>query len=153
MSDQHEPKDTWAVRLLRILAASVYGHRRLWLYPQIILFGLAVYYTITNLEFSTNRNDLVGSEKRYHHNFMRFKEEFPGQDDIAAVIESEDAEKNRQFVERLGAKLEKETNLFAEVFYKGDLKMLGPKALLFLNEDDLRELQKKLAEYRPFIAH
>ncbi|HUS36533.1 MAG TPA: MMPL family transporter [Verrucomicrobiae bacterium] len=147
-----EPDETWAIRLLRKLSASVYGHRRLWLYPQIVLFGLAVYYTITNLEFSTNRNDLVGSDKRYHHNFMRFKEEFPGQDDIAAVIESEDAEKNRQFVERLGAKLEKETNLFAEVFYKGDLKMLGPKALLFLDEQSLRELQKTLADYRPFLA-
>src|ERR1044071_7188844 len=154
MSDHSEPNDdAWAVRLLRLLAASVYGHRRLWLYPQILLFGLAVYYTITNLHFSTNRNDLVGSDKRYHHNFIRFKEEFPGQDDIAAVVESEDAEKNRQFVERLGAKLEKETNLFKEVFYKGDLKMLGPKALLFLEENDLREMQKALPEYKPFLAH
>lgn len=153
MSEHHEPDNTWAVRLLRRLSASVYGHRRLWLYPQILLFGLSVYYTITNLQFSTNRNDLVGSDKRYHHNFIRFKEEFPGQDDIAAVVESEDAEKNRQFVERLGAKLEKETNLFHEVFYKGDLKMLGPKALLFLDEESLRELQHALSEYKSFLAH
>jgi uncharacterized protein len=150
MSGQAE--NNWATRLLSRLSASVYGHRRLWLYPQIILFGLSVYYTITNLEFSTNRNDLVGSDKRYHHNFIEFKKEFPGQDDIAAVVESEDAEKNRQFVERLGAKLEKETNLFREVFYKGDLKMLGPKALLFLEEQQLRELQSTLADYRPFLA-
>src|SRR5215213_3890677 len=152
MSEHHEPANTWAVRLLRRLSASVYGHRRLWLYPQILLFGLSVYYTITKLQFSTNRNDLVGSDKRYHHNFIEFKKEFPGQDDIAAVVESEDAEKNRQFVERLGAKLEKETNLFREVFYKGDLKMLGPKALLFLEEQQLRELQSTLADYRPFLA-
>jgi hopanoid biosynthesis associated RND transporter like protein HpnN len=147
-----EAPNTWATRLLTRLSASVYWHRRLWLYPQFILFGLAVYYTIDQLQFSTNRNDLVGSDKRYHHNFIEFKKEFPGQDDIAAVIESEDAEKNRQFVERLGAKLEKETNLFREVFYKGDLKMLGPKALLFLEEQQLRELQSTLADYRPFLA-
>ena len=150
MSGQAE--NNWATRLLSRLSASVYWHRRLWLYPQIILFGLSVYYTITNLQFSTSRNDLVGSDKRYHHNFIEFKKEFPGQDDIAAVVESEDAEKNRQFVERLGAKLEKETNLFREVFYKGDLKMLGPKALLFLEEQQLRELQSTLADYRPFLA-
>jgi hopanoid biosynthesis associated RND transporter like protein HpnN len=147
-----EVKHTWAVRLLSALSASVYWHRRLWLYPQVLLFGLCVYYTCMNLQFSTNRNDLVGSDKPYHRNFLEFKKEFPGQDDIAAVVESEDAEKNRQFVERLGAKLEKETNLFKEVFYKGDLKMLGPKALLFLDEESLRELQKTMAEYRPFIA-
>jgi hopanoid biosynthesis associated RND transporter like protein HpnN len=153
MTEHHEPDDTWAVRLLRKLAASVYAHRRLWLYPQILLFGLSVYYTITHLKFSTNRADLVGAEKRYHHNFQKFKEEFNVQDDIAAVVESEDAEKNRQFVERLGAKLEKQTNVFKEVFYKGDLKMLGPKALLFLEEENLQELQKRLAEFRPFLAN
>jgi hopanoid biosynthesis associated RND transporter like protein HpnN len=149
----NEVKDTPVVRALRALSASVYRHRRLWLYPQIALFGVCVYYTIMHLQFSTNRNDLVGSEKEYHKHFLEFKKEFPGQDDIAAVVESEDPEKNRQFVERLGARLEKETNLFKEVFYKGDLKMLGPKALLFLDEPSLRELQKTLAEYRPFIAH
>jgi predicted RND superfamily exporter protein len=31
--------------------------------------------------------------------------------------------------------------------------MLGPKALLFLDQESLQELQKMLAEYRPFIAH
>lgn len=145
-------KDSFALRWLRALSASVYGHRRMWIYPQVLLFGLSIYYTVTNLQFSTNRNDLVGSDKKYHRNFLRFKEEFPGQDDITAVVESEDAEKNRQFVERLGAKLERETNIFHEVLFKGDLKMLGPKALLFLDEPSLRELQKALSDYKPFLA-
>ncbi|MCA0376539.1 MAG: MMPL family transporter, partial [Gemmatimonadetes bacterium] len=72
----------------------------------------------------------------------------------------------RQFIERLGAKIEAarvkipvapgskekiETNLYARIFYKGDLKMLGAKALLFVPEDKLVELQKKLEEYRPLI--
>jgi hopanoid biosynthesis associated RND transporter like protein HpnN len=148
----NEVKETVVVRALRGLSASVYAHRRLWLLPQIALFGVCVYYTILHLQFSTNRNDLVGSDKPYHKNFLEFKKEFPGQDDIAAVVESEDPEKNRQFVERLGAKLDKETNLFKEVFYKGDLKMLGPKALLFLDQESLQDLQKMLAQYRPFIA-
>ena len=67
----------------------------------------------------------MGANKTYHQNFLRFKKEFPTQDDLVVVVESENAEKNRQFVERLGAKLEAETNLFKDVFYKGDLKMLG----------------------------
>lgn len=147
-----ESKDTLPTRILRRLAGAVYRNRGWFLYPQIALFALSVYYTITHLEFQTNRSALVGSEKKYHQIYMRFKEEFPGQDDIASVVESEDAEKNRQFVERLGAKLEKETNLFHEVFFKGDLKMLGPKALLFLNDTELSELQRALADYRPFLV-
>jgi hypothetical protein len=55
-------------------------------------------------------------------------------------------------VERLGAKLEVETNTFHDVFYKGDLKMLGPKALLFVPEADLTNLVHTLKDFRPFIA-
>src|SRR5436190_2174194 len=60
-------------------------------------------------------------------------------------------EKNRQFVERLGAKLEAETNLFASVFFKGDLKLLGRKALFFLPEKDLEELLQTLQDFKPFL--
>jgi len=66
-------------------------------------------------------------------------------------VESEDPDKNRQFVERLGARLENETNHFRDVFYKGDLKMLGSKALLFVPEEDLADLKKTLSDYRPFL--
>jgi hopanoid biosynthesis associated RND transporter like protein HpnN len=67
------------------------------------------------------------------------------------VVESENIEKNRQFVERLGAKLEAETNLFRDVFYKGDLPMMGSKALLFLPESDLAGLKNTLHDDLPFI--
>lgn len=143
--------ESLSARLLGKLAWAVI-HRRQWFFwPQIILFGLSILYTVRYLEFRTNRNDLVGSGKKYHQNFLAFKQEFPTQDDLVVVVESENAEKNRQFVERIGAKLEAETNLFMHVFYKGDLKMLGSKALLFVPEPDLHELRKKLNDYLPFV--
>ncbi|MDX1951116.1 MAG: MMPL family transporter [Verrucomicrobiota bacterium] len=145
-------RESWPVRILKRLAFLIYHYPRLLFYPQVLLLVLSVYYTVAHLQFSADRNALVGADKKYHHNFLEFKKEFPGQDDIVAVVESEDREKNRQFVERLGAKLEAEPKLFAEVFYKGDLKMLGPKALLFLDEPTLLDLQKTLREYKPFIA-
>src|SRR5262245_60200967 len=130
----HSPTDSLAVRVLGRLAHSVYAFRRPYVYLQIVLFAACVYYTVRHLEFNTNRRDLVGSDKKYHQIFLRFKGEFSGEDDLVAVVESEDKEKNRQFVERLGAKLETQTNLFSDVFYKGDLKMMGRKALLFVPE-------------------
>ncbi|HZI33948.1 MAG TPA: MMPL family transporter, partial [Candidatus Binatia bacterium] len=77
--------------------------------------------------------------------------EFPQQDDLVVVVESDNLEKNRQFVERLGAKLEAETNLFKDVFYKGDLTMMGSKALLFVPEKDLAGLRDTLKDDLPFI--
>src|SRR6266446_9839867 len=143
--------DSFFARLLTRVATAVIRNRSLFFYPQLILFVVCSLYTVKYLKFDTSRDNLVGANKKYHQNFLRFKEEFPTQDDLVVVVESEDAEKNRQFVERLGVKLEAETNLFRDVFYKGDLKMLGSKALLFVPEKDLGELKKTLQDYRPFI--
>ncbi|MBU6402798.1 MAG: MMPL family transporter, partial [Verrucomicrobia bacterium] len=145
--------DALSFRLLRRLADFVYCYPRLVFYPQVILFVLCIFYTIEHLQFDTSRNDLVGARKKYHQNFLRFRDEFPGQDDLVAVVESEDLEKNRQFVERLGARLEAETNVFTDVLFNNDLKLLGRKALLFLDHTNLVDLQQTLKEYRPFIQH
>src|SRR6266699_928933 len=144
--------DTVFARLLAWLARAVFRHQRLFLYPQLVLFVVCVVYTGFNLKFDMSRNDLVGSNKKYHQNFLQFKKEFPTKDDLVVVVESENAEKNRQFVERVGARLEAETNVFQDVFYKGDLKMLGSKALLFVPETNLVELKMTLQGYRPFLA-
>ena len=143
--------ETFAARCLAKLAWAV-CHRRGWfLYPQIVLSVLCIGYTVKFLKFDTSRNDLVGGDKKYHQNFLKFRKEFPVQDDLVVVVESENAEKNRQFVERLGVKLEREPDWFKDVVYKGDLKMLGAKALLFVPETNLTELQQTLHDFRPFV--
>lgn len=147
------PKQSFVQRLLTRLAEAVCSHPRAFFYPQMALFAVCLLYTVRHLEFSTSRNDLVGADKLYHRNFLAFKEEFPGQDDLVVVVESDRQDKNRQFVERLGARLEAETNLFKDVFYKGDLKLMGSKALLFVPQEDLSELQKKVKDYQPFIQN
>ena len=135
-----------------MLAAAILRRPAIFLYPQLALFVLCVVYTVRSLEFSPSRNDLVDANKRYHQNFLAYKAEFQSQDDLVAVVESEDLEKNRQFVERLGRRLLEETNLFTDVFFKGDLTMMGGKALLFVPEDDLGTLLQSLRDYRPFIG-
>jgi hopanoid biosynthesis associated RND transporter like protein HpnN len=146
--------DNLVARFLTVLAGAVFRYPRLFFYPQLALFVASILITVKypGIAFDTSRNNLVGSNKKYHQNFQLFKQEFPTQDDLVVVVESEDAEKNRQFVERLGAKLEAETNVFHDVFYKGDLKMLGPKALLFVPDEDLVGLSQKLKDFRPFIT-
>lgn len=144
-------EDSFVARVLAGLAGVLVRHRRLFLYPQLLLFVLSVVYTVKHLEFDTSRSNLVGANKKYHQNFLRFKKEFPTQDDLVVVVESDDREKSRQFVERLGARLEAEPKLFHDVFYKGDPKMMGTKALLFFPESDLADLTATLKDYRPFL--
>jgi hypothetical protein len=145
--------DSWFARVLAWLARMVCRYRRGVVYSQALLLGASILITLKypGIQFDTSRENLVGANKKYHQTFMRFRKEFPQQDDLVVVAESESPEKNRQYVERLGARLEAETNLFTDVFYKGDLKMMGSKALLFVPENDLDGLKKTLHEYRPFI--
>jgi len=147
-------EDSSVGRALAWLAGALCRHRGLFLYPQLVLFVAAIVITVKypGIQFDQNRDDLVGTNKLYHQNFLAFKKEFPTQDDLVVVAESEDSEKNRQFVERLGAKLEREPKLFRDIIVKGDLKMLGRKALLFVPESDLKDLRDTLTKYRPFIS-
>ena len=152
--------------MLLWLANAIYEHRKWFGWPHLLLAVLSIWYTVAKLEFLTNRSALVGADKKYHKIFLEFRKEFPAEEDIVVVVESEQMEKNRQFVERLGAKLEAattrvairpgsketiETNVFAHVFYKGDLKMMGRKALQFVPEPDLAEMQRTLLNFRPFL--
>src|SRR6184192_4287521 len=93
-------------KALAWIARMVFRHRRLLLYSQAVLFVACIVYTLKFLEFDMNRDNLVGSNKLYQHNFLAFKKEFPQPDDLVVVVESENEERNRQFVERLGSKLE-----------------------------------------------
>ena len=145
------PPRSITARVLHWLSDAIYAHPRWFLYPQIALAVLCIFYTVFNLKFLTSRNDLVGADKAYHRIFLEFRKEFPVQDELVVVVESSDMERNRQFVERLGARLHQETNLFTGVFFKGDLASMGRKALLFLPDDALADLTKTLREYRPVL--
>ena len=136
---------------LRKLARLVIRRPKWLIVSQLALMAVCTVYTCYHLKFDMSRDNLVGADKKYHQVFMKFQKEFPVQDQVAIVVESESPDRNRQFVERLAAKLVLETNLLTDVFYKGDLASLGPKALLFVPLDDLKEMSKQLVIYRPFI--
>jgi hopanoid biosynthesis associated RND transporter like protein HpnN len=147
-----ERHSTGAERILSALAAALVGRPRWFFYPQMLLFLGCVCFTASKLGFTTSRNDLVSSEKRYHQNFLNFRKEFPVEDDLVILVESDDTEKNRQFVERLGAKLEAEPELFTNPFYRADFKMLGDKALFFLKQDELAAFREQLTAFEPFVS-
>ena len=136
---------------LRRIARLVIRFPKLLIATQLILMAVCAVYTCFHLQFDMSRDNLVGADKKYHQVFMNFQKEFPVQDQLAVVVESESPDRNRQFVERLAAKLALETNLLQDIFYKGDLASLGPKALLFVPLEDLKEMNQQLVVYKPFI--
>jgi hopanoid biosynthesis associated RND transporter like protein HpnN len=144
--------DSVLARLLGKLTAAILRRPGWFIYPQVVLFGVCVLYTIGFLKADMNRDNLVGPNHKNHENYLRLQTEFPQQgNDLVVVVESENIEKNRQFVERIAAKMSAETNLFRDVFYQKDLAVMGAKALLFADKEDLVELKTTLNDDLPFI--
>ena len=142
--------ETGAGRLLHRLAEAVIHHWRWFFYPQLLLVLICLGYTVTKLQFSTDRNDLVSRQESFRRQFLEFRKEFQIHDNLFVLVESDRREKNREFVERLAARL-REDSQFANVYYRASLKLMGPKAMLFLPEDMLAELEQNLRTNQPLF--
>ncbi|MDA7916342.1 MMPL family transporter [Verrucomicrobia bacterium] len=138
-------------RILRSLAGAIYRHPRAFFFPPLILAVVCIVITVFGLEIQQGRSDLVDADELYHQKFLEYKQEFSATDDIVVLVESGSMEKNRQFVERLAGRLVEEQNLFTNVFFKGDLKLMGKKALLFVPEDKLQTMSDRLEDFLPFV--
>jgi hopanoid biosynthesis associated RND transporter like protein HpnN len=144
--------DTFLARVLTWMARMVLRRPRWFVWPQIILAIGSIAYTVAYLKFDPDQNNLVDPDLKYQQNFLRLQEEFPQQgNDLTVIVQSDDPEKNRQFIERLAAKMIPETNLFSDVFYEHDLAAMGTKALFFVPEDDLASIRDQLHDEMPFI--
>jgi len=152
-------------RSLALMARIAIRHRWAVICFSVALFVVSLLITLKfpGIDFDTDRDNLVGANKAYHSNYLAFRKEFPMPDNLAVVVESDDMEKNRQFVERLAAKIQDDsfevevagkkvqTNIFNDVFYKGSLSMMGNKALLFIPTNDLVQFRDQLQSYSKFV--
>jgi len=152
-------------RSLAFTARIAIRHRWGVIFVSAVLFVVSLLITIKfpGIAFDTDRDNLVGANKAYHKNYLAFRKEFPQPDNLAVVVESDDMEKNRQFVERLAAKIQDDsvevevdgkkvqTNVFNDVFFKGSLSMMGNKALLFIPTNDLVQFRDQLQSYSKFV--
>jgi uncharacterized protein len=144
--------DTFFARLLRRLTILIIRRPSLFFWPQILLALACVVITVGFLKFDPDQNNLVSPNLKYQENYLRLQKAFPEQgNDLTVLVQSDNPEKNRQFVERLAAKMIPETNLFQDVFYEHDLPALGTKALYFVPDSDLAGIQSTLQDELPFI--
>jgi uncharacterized protein len=143
--------DSVFARVLHWLADLVCRRPWQFVWPQLLLFAASIFCAARGLTFDMDRGHLVGPGSWYHQIYMKIHSEFPQPDEMVVVAQSASPERNRQFVERLAARLESQTNLFSEVFYKADLTTLGRKALLLAPEEDLEHMRRTLRENQTFL--
>ncbi len=117
----------------------------------IALAGLALWYTVTTLDFATSRNALASSRARYIQAYDHVKQNFGSRDDIVVVVEPPNLNRGKQFVQALGARLRADTQHFQDVIETIDTSSLDGKKLLYLSPDDLHTLHQRLDDAQDLI--
>ena len=87
--------DTIFARLLRRLARAVCKHPRWFVYPQIGLALAGALCTAAWLTLDTNRSHLVGTNLRQQRIYLKYRQEFPREDELMVVVQSGRRERNR----------------------------------------------------------
>ena len=105
----------------------------------VLLATLSLVYTARNLEFLTNRDDLMPAHAQFQMDYQAYRTNFGDPKEIAIVVEAGDPALVSRFCDTLYTRLSGEQQLFIEVLYPGGLDYFRQNGLLFM---PLQQLQK-----------
>ena len=111
---------------------------------------LSIWYTVENLEFQTSQMDLIYPSDR----LVQLTREISTANDLDSfivVIEAPDEARSLAFLHALVPALEKDTEHFSHIFFRVDPAHFRPWALLYLDDQDLAGLQRRLAEHQSLL--
>ena len=141
----------WKASLLRALTARVLRQPRMVVVGALALAVLSVLYTIGNLQFKTDRSDLVSAASYQQRLTRELYREFGDRDGFVVVIANRDRAESLAFLAALVRRIQDDSRYFEEIFYRIDPKAFARHALLYLDHEDLATLREKLQEHRGFV--
>src|SRR3954468_10781716 len=119
--------------------------------PATVLVGacalalLCVAVTVNGLTFKTSRLDLLNPRSEYNQRWLAYLTEFGSRDDACIVFRAERKPDLIVAIDDLAAQLRLEEKLFESVFYRRDLSRLKSKALHYLPEPELAQIEQQIA--------
>ena len=117
----------------------------------LLFSALSVIYTVRNMEFLTGRDDLMPRNAPFQVDYRAYRGEFGDQEEIVAVIESDDAERSTRAADALYARLNREKGVFREVFYPGGLPYFRNNGQLFMPLEEIKQLRNTLTMAAPVL--
>lgn len=149
MSDNH---NQWFRRTCNALVLGLGYCAWPFIIISVLLAGLSIYYTLTNLKMETSRSDLISSNQSLVALSNKVDKEFGSHDGYIVVVENTDKRRSIQFAEALAAELRKNRDDITQLFYRVNPEPLKKWALQFLDEKQLLELKEKLTSHEKEIA-
>ncbi|MDO9423795.1 MAG: MMPL family transporter [Methylobacter sp.] len=120
----------------------------------LLLCGATLPYTIKNLEINTNTAEMLSPDLPFQQNQARLNQAFPQDaDTIIFVVDAATPEETSQAAGKLAEQLGNAKDRFGSVYIPTDNAFFKQQALLYLDQNDLDKLAKKLTDAQPFIGH
>ena len=110
---------------------------------------LSVFVAWTQLQFHTQRSDLLSPNKDCVQRLQKHIAEFGDDDDMVVLVQGADRAKMELALEHLAAQIALEPKYFDRLFYKCDLRGLRNRALLFLPAEQIVEGGREHEPVRP----
>jgi len=126
-------------------------------HPRLILFVTSLFAFVSLvgagrwLEVRPSRMELVFSGDRLLQLKRAYKREFGDRDRIVVVVDASDLPRAKQFISALAARLHKDREHIAELFYRVDAAPFEAHALQYLSRKELEKLQQSLQDHRTLI--
>ncbi len=120
----------------------------------ILLFALAAVVLavfIPRLNISSSYQELIAPDHPEQARYIEYKKEFGASDNVIIVLEG-DYSYLKSAAEKFAGKLEDKDSWIKSVFYKTDMKMIMNNLPLYLEMEQLREIQEKTSENRALIS-
>jgi hopanoid biosynthesis associated RND transporter like protein HpnN len=103
------------------------------------------------MKFLTGRDDLMPKNAPFQVDYRAYRAEFGDQEEIVAVIESDDAANSTRAADALYARLNRDKKIFRDIFYPGGLPFFRTNGLLFLPLEDIKKLRHTLTMAAPVL--
>jgi uncharacterized protein len=116
----------------------------------LLAFG-SLWITQNLLKFKTGRDDLVSQDLEYNRLYKDYRKTFADYDGMITVIEGPTPDAMAGFVKAFASQLNKQPNLFSNIFFKIDIEYFKNKGLFYLDEAKLGNLISNVLDRQDFL--
>ncbi|HEY8967269.1 MAG TPA: MMPL family transporter, partial [Candidatus Methylacidiphilales bacterium] len=132
---------------LRRAAGLVLRHAGTIVLLAVLLTAVAAWLTATKLRVINDTSNLIRADSEANKDYLAYAKEFEADDEYVVVIRSDNLERNRDAARWIGARMEGMQPGIRRVMYRLDFSKISDHFLLFLNEDELKNVEQEVGGY------
>lgn len=119
----------------------------------IVLGGLSVQYTRTNVGVDTDTADMIARDLPWRQTFIEYKKDFPQfVDTLLLVVDADTPERAEEAAAQLAGSIRRESDLIDWVKLPGNDAFFRQNGLLYLGDGELERLSESLTRIQPFLG-